>query len=327
MIPNELSNTPLVCNHCSHPTVKGGILTVRHIVALALALTLGSLIAGACSQANSKTSDDADSAQGSPTASAATPPTLNAKPADQAKPRVNNPTPTTAASATPTATTSPPPPLPAPTPIAIVLPQEPLAFEETLEVAQALAANMILPSDCGNPLPRPDLLPNSPRSYRSGIHQGVDFVCPSLGRSAVAALDGRVVQIMDNYRHPTPNDRLQLLGVAAQLAATPPFTLLSLYGNYVVIDHGITPFAGHIISIYAHLHEVDSNIRIGQTISAGERVGEIGNSGTAASAAGDVSKNVHLHWELHLNNLYLGADLSTQQTREVYTTLFAEAMR
>ena len=167
-------------------------------------------------------------------------------------------------------------------------------------------------------------MPNAPRAYRSGIHQGVDFQCFSLGRSAVAALDGRVVLSVGNYQDPDSDDRDELLGIAERLQATPPFTLLTLYGNFVVIDHGDFPFLGHVVTVYAHLHEVDPGIRVGQTVQAGQRVGEIGNRGTHAAANGDFYTDPHLHWELHIDNLYLGAGLSTAETREVYTTLFSE---
>ena len=177
-----------------------------------------------------------------------------------------------------------------------------------------------------SPLPHPDLLPNAPRTYRFGIHQGVDFQCFSLGRSAVAALDGRVVLAVGNYQDPDPGDRNELLDIAIDLEATPPFTLLALYGNYVVIDHGIVPYIGHVVTVYAHLHEVDPNIRVGQEIRAGQPVGEIGNRGTHAAANGDYYDDPHLHWELHVNNLYLGAGLSPEETQEVYSTLFAESL-
>ena len=211
-------------------------------------------------------------------------------------------------------------------PVVLVLDEEPLSYEAALAIAAGLAPQTVYPSDCMSPLPRPDLLPNAPRAYRFGIHQGVDFLCFSLGHHAVAALDGRVVLAVGDYQDPDPDDRDQLLEVAGALEATPPFTLLSLYGNYVVIDHGVFPFVGHVVTLYAHLHEVDPDIRVGQTIRAGERVGEIGNRGTHAAANGDFYESPHLHWELHIDNQFLGAGLNTEQTREVYTTLFSEAL-
>ena len=213
-----------------------------------------------------------------------------------------------------------------PSPTVVVLDQEPPTYEEALAIAAALAPHTNYPSDCMSPLPHPDLLPNAPRTYRFGIHQGVDFRCFTLGRHAVAALDGRVVLAVGNYQDPDPDDRDQLLEIAGELQATPPFTLLTLYGNFVVIDHGVFPFLGHVVTVYAHLHEVDPGIRVGQTIRAGARVGEIGNRGTHAAASGDFYDDPHLHWELHIDNLYLGAGLSLEETREVYTTLFSEAL-
>ena len=211
-------------------------------------------------------------------------------------------------------------------PVVVVLDQEPLSYEAALAIAAGLAPQAVYPSDCMSPFPHPDLLPNAPRAYRFGIHQGVDFQCFSLGRHAVAALDGRVVLAVGDYQDPDPDDRDELLDVAGDLEATPPFTLLSLYGNYVVIDHGVVPFVGHVITLYAHLHEVDPDIRVGQTIRAGQRVGEIGNRGTHAAANGDFYEDPHLHWELHVDNQYLGAGLTSEQTREVYTRLFSEAL-
>lgn len=219
---------------------------------------------------------------------------------------------------------SPPFPDPSPTPVVVVLGQTPPTYEGALAIAEALAPLTTSPSDCASPLDNPDLLPNAPRAYRSGIHQGVDFQCFTLGRSAVAALDGRVVLAVGNYQDPDSDDRDELLGIAERLQATPPFTLLTLYGNFVVIDHGDFPFLGHVVTVYAHLHEVDPGIRVGQTIQAGQRVGEIGNRGTHAAANGDFYDDPHLHWEIHIDNLYLGAGLSTAETRAVYTTLFSE---
>ncbi|WP_419919793.1 M23 family metallopeptidase [Candidatus Poriferisocius sp.] len=234
------------------------------------------------------------------------------------------PTPTT--TSTPTATPAPTPtatPAPSPTPVFVVLEREPPPFEQALEFATTLAPRTSVPSDCMSPLPHPALLPNSSRNYRSGIHQGVDFRCFARGHEAVAALDGRIVVVVGEYADPDPNDRIQLLDIAAQVGNTPPYTLLTLYGNYVVIDHGIISGVGHVVSIYAHLEEVDPNIRVGQLVEAGHTIGLIGNRGTHAAANGDLYDDPHLHWELHIDNQFLGAGLSVDETRKVYTTLFA----
>ncbi len=248
---------------------------------------------------------------------AATPPTTATATA-VATPTVSQagPDPTTTPSATATAT-----PPPVPTPVFVVLEQEPPSFERALEMATILAPDVSVPSDCLSPLPHPALLPNSPRNYRSGIHQGADFRCFARGHPAVAALDGRVVVAVGNYDDPDPAERTRLLDIAAQLGATPPYTLLTLYGNYVVVDHGVIPDVGHVVSIYAHLEEVAPDVRVGRLVEAGHELGIIGNRGTHAAANGDFYDDPHLHWELHIDNQFLGAGLSTDETRAVYTAL------
>lgn len=216
-------------------------------------------------------------------------------------------------------------PDPTPAPVLLVLDHEPQTYQEALEDAARLSTAIIWPSGCMSPLPHPDLMPNAPRTYRSGTHRGVDFQCFARGHSAVAALDGRAVVVIGNYEDPESDNRDILLEIAEQLDATPPFTLLTLYGNYVVIDHGIIPDVGHVVTIYAHLEEVDPAVRVGEAIQAGQRVGEIGNRGTHAAANGNFYTDPHLHWELHIDNQYLGAGLSPEETRNVYTFLFNEA--
>ena len=94
-----------------------------------------------------------------------------------------------------------------------------------------------------------------------------------------------------------------------------------LYGNYVVVDHGIIDGVGHVVSIYAHLDALDPAIGIGRPVEAGQLLGWVGNSGTDTGA---LDGPLHLHWELHVDDQYLGAGLSATETRTVYATLFSE---
>ena len=202
---------------------------------------------------------------------------------------------------------------------------EPISLDQALEAATQLSGDIVVPSDCQSvPRPWPSALPNAPRADRSGTHQGIDFGCPTLGQPVVAALAGRVVMAVGDFEDPSPQERSRLLDTASALGATPAYTLVMLYGNYVVVDHGIIDGVGHVVSLYAHLDARNAGIRPGLWVEAGQRLGTIGNTGTYAGASGSTHAQLHLHWELHIDGHYLGIGLSDADTRAVYTALFAD---
>ncbi len=101
-----------------------------------------------------------------------------------------------------------------------------------------------------------------------------------------------------------------------------------LYGNVVVIDHGEIPGVGRVVTISAHLEEVDPLISIGGRVSRGQRLGEQGNRGTNASALGIrgfADPTLHLHWELFIDNWYLGSGLDPVTTIQVMATALCGA--
>ena len=181
------------------------------------------------------------------------------------------------------------------------------------------------PATCAEvPLQDSASLPNSPRDYRSGVHQGIDFICGDFGASATTPLAGRVVMMVNNFVDPIPSDRNSLLSIASQTGSTPPWTLAMLYGNFVVVDHGVIPDVGHTVTVYAHLDSVDSGLRLGQQVQAGQELGLIGRTGTSTSASGgDRPQSIHLHWELYVDDVYFGAGLGEgARTSQLYQTLF-----
>ena len=203
---------------------------------------------------------------------------------------------------------------------------EPASFDQALEAAVRLSADIAVPSDCRPPpLSWPSALPNAPRLYRSGIHQGVDFGCSTPGHPVTAALAGRVVMAVGDFEDPSPPERNQLLDTASVLGATPPYTLIMLYGNHVVVDHGFIDGVGHVVSLYAHLDALETGVRPGLWVEAGQPLGAMGNTGTHAGASESMHEQLHLHWELHIDGQYLGVGLSPADTRAVYTALFADA--
>ena len=100
----------------------------------------------------------------------------------------------------------------------------------------------------------------SQRIYRGepgSYHTGLDIATGGSGTPFVAPADGVVV-----------------------LAAEEPFTL---EGHLVIIDHG-----HGLNSAFLHASEID--VREGQRVEQGQRIGQIGSSGRATGP--------HLHWSL-----------------------------
>ena len=118
-----------------------------------------------------------------------------------------------------------------------------------------------------------------------------------------------------------------MLKRAATLGRTPSdiFNEL-LLGQAVIIDHGFTLFSGYrAITIYAHLSDINPNIKPGYIIKAGEIFGKSGNSGTEPSTLG-TRRESHLHWELILQDAggeyYFGRDLDYDKLVAALTNLF-----
>lgn len=179
---------------------------------------------------------------------------------------------------------------------------------------------LLPPTDC--PFrDEPNLLPNAPRDYRGGVHRGIDFVCPEAGVDVVAPLDGRVLVAAHGYEDPEPEDRQALLDFARLQGETPPWTLVALYGRFVVVDHGTIDGAGHVVTIYAHLDEIDAAVQPAAPIAVGDRIGAVGNSGTSAGAAIE-HRGYELHWEIHVDDAFLGQGLAPEDSGAPYRALF-----
>ncbi|MEJ0091588.1 MAG: M23 family metallopeptidase [Limisphaerales bacterium] len=70
---------------------------------------------------------------------------------------------------------------------------------------------------------------------------------------------------------------------------------LSNYGNYIVIRHFIDGLV--IYSLYAHLSEIQSGLKIGDPVKAGGVIGTMGRTSSAEPIAKD---RAHVHFELDL---------------------------
>lgn len=185
----------------------------------------------------------------------------------------------------------------------------------------ALAEDVIsLPvTTCNVPFGNLDLVVGANREYRSGIHNGLDFNCFSTDHVINSAGPGQVIFVVNDYVNPSTEDRDAILAQTVPAFDTPFWTLASLYGNFVVIDHEL-PDGERAVTIYAHLSSVDSGILPGVLVEAGTPLGFVGNSGTSTAADGITNNDgsVHLHWELHVNDRPIGFLEAPEETEPLY---------
>jgi hypothetical protein len=107
------------------------------------------------------------------------------------------------------------------------------------------------------------------------MHEGIDIQCIERDKkgepigAVVATADGAVVYINKK-----------------------PY--LSAYGIYIVVRHQIDSLA--VYSLYAHLRAVEPDLRIGQSVKAGQRIATLGRTANHSIS----KKRAHLHFELTL---------------------------
>ena len=164
------------------------------------------------------------------------------------------------------------------------------------------------------------LLPNAPRKYRAGIHEGIDFydgyVCAPIkkGTEVVAVGPGVVIRADNEFVEMTIEEVGQLMGRSQEAGYTEEEDLDRFRGRQVWVDHG-----EGIVSRYAHLMTVASGIELGKEVEVGEVLGTVGNSGTPDGVR-DPDADIHLHFEIRIGQSYLGEGL-------VYKELLAELNR
>lgn len=148
-------------------------------------------------------------------------------------------------------------------------------------------------------------LPGAPRSYRYGVHEGLDFYwaggAPVGTNTAVLSVaDGEVIRVDRDYVAPSAQEMEEMLAYTRQVYYTPADTLDALRGRQVWIDHG-----EGLVSRYCHLSAVADGLEVGQRVKQGQIMGYVGNSGTPASYY-DQGSELHLHLEIRIGDGYLG---------------------
>ena len=185
---------------------------------------------------------------------------------------------------------------------------------------------LILPSQGLNIPKKASRLPNAPRTYRSGIHRGIDFFS-DWGTSIQAVAEGIIIRSDLHFKEVPADFRVNMLNRAAKLDRTPSDIFNSiLLGKAVFIDHGFGLFPGYrTITIYAHLSHINPNVKPGYQIEAGEVFARSGNTGTRPSTLGTRAES-HLHWELILQDkkgeYYFGQNLPYEKLYPALNSLF-----
>jgi murein DD-endopeptidase MepM/ murein hydrolase activator NlpD len=168
-------------------------------------------------------------------------------------------------------------------------------------------------------------LPGSPRPYRGGIHEGVDWY--SYGGTGVnitkntaihSVANGIVVRADHQYKEMTVEQREQLLAIGINNdGQTSQYILDKLRGRSVWIQS-----EKGILVRYVHLDRIPSHIQVGQQIKTGEMVGYVGNSGTSDGAEGNETKGLHLHLDLFLYGEWFWKNYSMHERRMILERVF-----
>jgi murein DD-endopeptidase MepM/ murein hydrolase activator NlpD len=171
-----------------------------------------------------------------------------------------------------------------------------LPLEDRTDRRRVIVRGLIVPI-ADAPLPTdPELLPNSPRDYRAGFHEGIDFPADE-GTPVLAIAAGTVIRIDHDFVDWSKQLRDIALDQALQLGYTPSETLDRIRGRQVWIDHG-----HGVVSRYAHLSTV-ADLAVGAVVTAGQVIGAVGSTGYPEGGP-------HLHLEVRVRDSYLGDGLA-----------------
>lgn len=151
-------------------------------------------------------------------------------------------------------------------------------------------------------------LPNSPRAYRAGYHEGIDFPVTA-GTPVLAAKAGTIVRIDSSFTDWTAADAQAAFDAAVGLGYTPSATLDRIRGRQVWIDHG-----EGVVTRYAHLEAV-APLRVGDVVTPGQVIGTVGSSGYPEGGP-------HLHFEIRVGEDFYGDGLPLPQLRHAISAAF-----
>lgn len=192
------------------------------------------------------------------------------------------------------------------------VPESELSYDEHINVLKQMGP--ILPIKGAYITKNNNQLPNAPREYRCGSHEGFDFyngfcgVKVENGTPILAIANGEIIRADTVYTDFETEKREVLLKEARSIGFTPDSTLDVLRGRQVWINHG-----NGIVTRYCHLSRIPKGLK--GKITKGYIVGFVGGSGTK-------SKTPHLHFEIRLGKDFLGKGKTPKEIRDLVEEVF-----
>jgi murein DD-endopeptidase MepM/ murein hydrolase activator NlpD len=166
-------------------------------------------------------------------------------------------------------------------------------------------------------------LPGAPRSYRNGVHEGMDWYSHTSGvpiskKTPVYALaDGVVIRADHHYKEMSVRERQRLLRTAAKSQKTPEYILDKMRGRSVWIQ-----FDKGVLARYVHLDKIATNLKAGEKVKQGDLVGYVGNSGTSNGSKGNEDEDLHLHLDILIYGELFWKNYSMDERREILEHVF-----
>ncbi len=177
--------------------------------------------------------------------------------------------------------------------------------------------NFVVPIGGSGITEREFQLPGAPRHYRLGIHHGIDFYWQP-GTTVYAAADGIVIRAMLDYVSPTQAQFNSWRAEITRLGYTSEAALDVYRGRQVWVQH-----ENGLVTRYVHLSSIAPGITAGTTVTQGQMLGAVGNSGSPLSLESETA-DAHLHFEIWLNDYYLGQFLRPIEVREWIETVLGQ---
>ena len=159
-------------------------------------------------------------------------------------------------------------------------------------------------------------LPNAPRTYRNGVHEGLDYY-DTTGKTVVAAARGKVIRVDHDYVEMTLEEYNEVKVLCQKAPITPEDLLDKLRGRQVWVEH-----ENGVITRYCHLSAILPELQVGDMVQQGQALATVGSSGTLGNIdLNNTNPSVapHLHFEIWHKNVFLGKNRPSTEVRKIYS--------